>query len=224
MYGYDMKIAEKIINYIEEHKISTEEVADILKKTGSVRGSLPLVSGQFKVGIVTYVYGYSDTNWPIHEQLVDIPEDRIVFVDDIKIYHRALFGELVSGFILHNKKSRAIVTKGLMRDASALIAKKWPVWCGGVTPEGCFNMYMDETRDVTRIAKANREYYDGAIAVCDDAGVVIIPKDKINEEFFEQLVHIEEQEKMWFHCVNDLGWTTYDTVCLQKYKEKKADE
>ncbi len=108
-----------------------------------------------------------------------------------------------------------------MRDAAELISGEWPVWCEGITPEGCFNMDRIETPEITLLAKKHKAYYEDSIAVCDDCGVVIIPKDQITEQFYEKVVAIEKQEKMWFHCVDDLGWSTYDTVCLKKYNDEQ---
>ncbi|MNU05326.1 hypothetical protein D3C72_2500850 [compost metagenome] len=65
---------------------------------------------------------------------------------------------------------------------------------------------------------SRKEIFDGSIAVCDDTGVVIIPKDKHNDEFIERLEFIEEQEDIWFDCIDRKKWSTFDTVCLKKYK------
>ena len=55
--------------------------------------------------------------------------------------------------------------------------------------------------------------------VCDDSGVVMIPKDKIDEKLITKLEFIEYQEDIWFYCVDTLKMSTYDTVCLKKYLE-----
>ena len=61
--------------------------------------------------------------------------------------------------------------------------------------------------------------YDGGAAVCDDTGVVIIPKELHTEEFLEKLHNIEDQEDIWFECLDHRKWNTYDIVCLKKYLE-----
>ncbi len=55
--------------------------------------------------------------------------------------------------------------------------------------------------------------------VCDDSGVVMIPKDKIDEKLITKLNFIEFQEDIWFYCVDTLKMTTFDTVCKKKYLE-----
>ena len=214
---FDIQYSDKIIELIRSHKITTTEVGDCLQKTGAVIGVHPLNAGHFRAGRIHYIYAHSNSNWSIHEQLRDVPHDRVLFVDAINVENRALFGELVSLFIFEKLQSCAVVSQGLMRDATEIIGRNYPVWCGGVTPEGCFNIRREETPEVALIAQRNREFYQDSIAVCDDCGVVIIPKDKINEDLYKKLLAIEDQERMWFHCVCDLGWDTYDTVCLKKY-------
>jgi 4-hydroxy-4-methyl-2-oxoglutarate aldolase len=216
---YDEKMAQKIIKYIRENKVSTTEVGDCLDKTGAIIGPYPLTEGHFEVGKIAYTYGHSNTNWPIHDQLRYVSEDRVIFVDSIDTHNRALFGELVATFIFDKLKARAVVSTGLMRDANELIRHRFPIWCTGITPEGCFNIPREETSEIAMIAKKNRDYYHDAIAVCDDCGVVVIPKERINEEMYQRLVNMKKQEKMWFYCVQKLGWDTFDTVCLKKYKE-----
>ena len=64
--------------------------------------------------------------------------------------------------------------------------------------------------------------YDGAIAVCDDCGVVIIPKEQHTEEFLQKLHHIEDQEDIWFDRLDHYKENTFEIVCLKNYlKEKK---
>ena len=62
--------------------------------------------------------------------------------------------------------------------------------------------------------------YDGAIAVCDDCGVVIIPKECHTEEFYEKLVDIEEQEDIWFSRLDHYKENTFEIVCLKNYLKK----
>ena len=62
-----------------------------------------------------------------------------------------------------------------------------------------------------------KDKYDGSIMVCDDTGVVMIPKDKIDKKLLTELEFIEFQEDVWFYCVDTLKMSTYDTVCMKKY-------
>ena len=104
-----------------------------------------------------------------------------------------------------------------MRDAHRLIKEQYPIWCTGFSPVGCFNAKNNQPFDEA-IIKDRMKNVDGSIMVCDDSGVVIIPKEQITEDMYQKLIAIEEQEDIWFDCIDRRKWDTFDTVCLKKYK------
>ena len=208
-----------IINFIKRGKISSTEVADSLDKNGAVQGLLPINKGKFEVGRISLVYGYNESNWDIHQQLENIREGDIVFVETHNCKNKAAFGELVSKFILYQKKAKAIIINGFLRDVNKIIKEDLPIWCKGVTPIGCFNRKNPLTLD-NQIVKQWKEKYQDSIAICDDSGVVVIPKNRINDELIRKLRFIEIQEKIWFYCMEVKGWSTFDIVCRKKYLEK----
>lgn len=59
--------------------------------------------------------------------------------------------------------------------------------------------------------------YDGSVAVCDDCGVVIIPKELLNEAMLESLIKIEHQEDIWFDRLDRYKENTFEIVCQKKY-------
>lgn len=211
-----MNITEKIIDYLVRNRVSTTEVADALGKTGVLNDVMPVNRGHYKAGKIKWIYAYEESNWPVHEQIQTIEEDCVVFIEAFDCQDRAVFGELVSKYILLYHQSRAIVTNGKMRDAAGLIKENWPIWCSGFTPVGCFNREPENEFD-EKIKREHFEKYDGAIAVCDDCGVVIIPKEQITEEFLEKLYHIEDQEDIWFDRLDHYKESTFDIVCKKKY-------
>ena len=60
-----------------------------------------------------------------------------------------------------------------MRDAHRLIKEKYPVWCTGFSPVGCFNTKNEEPFD-KNIIEERMNAINGGVMVCDDSGVVII--------------------------------------------------
>lgn len=214
-----MSAADRIIKYLEENKLSTEEIGDVLGKTGLVKGAYPIVTDTYLVGKVQFFYSHSNSNWPLHEQLRELKKGHIVFVDTFFTDdYYAVFGELVSTFIYDKCGAKGIVVNGNMRDLDGIRNRKIPVWCKGITPIGCFNIPVAENNEIKRLANKGKDYYDESIAVCDNSGVVIIPKEQINDGFIEKMEFLAEQERIWFDCVENKGWNTYDTVCLKKYK------
>lgn len=209
-------IAQQVIDKIQMNKISTTEIADCLGKKGVIPDLYPINGGQFKVGKVFLAYAFNESNWELHEQLQYVGEDDIVIVETYNCKDRAIFGDLVSKYLALYKRVSAIVVNGNLRDVQHLMKENYPIWCKGFTPIGCFNKKNDVKLDED-VINTWKNKYEGAIAVCDDAGVVIIQAEHINEDFLEKLDFIELQEDIWFYCLDTKKWSTYETVCLKKY-------
>lgn len=213
---------DQIINYIKRNRVSTTEIADCLGKKGALPNVMPINKGHFCVGNVKWVYAYKSTNWDVHEQIIDTKENDIVFIDAIDCEDRAIIGELVSKYILLYLQAAGIVTNAKMRDAGALIRENYAIWSDGVSPVGCFNTKPEPPLDA-KIAKEHKEKYDGAIMVCDDCGVVLIPKENHTKEFFDKIVAIEEQEDIWFDRLDRKKENTFEIVCLKNYLKENDD-
>ncbi len=215
---------EKIIDYIKKNRVTTTEVADCLGKNGAIEGILPINRGHFCVGEIRWTYASWDSNWQVHKDVIDTEKDQIVFIDSFNCSGRAIIGELVSKYILLYCQASAIVSNAPMRDAGALIRENYAIWSKGVSPVGCFNTKSEKSIDIEQINKA-KELYAGSIAVCDDCGVVIIPKELHTEEFLSKLVAIENQEDIWFDRLDRKHENTFEIVCEKKYlKEKMFNE
>lgn len=205
-----------IIDFLRRNRVSTTEVADCLGKSGAVEGIVAVNQGHYIAGKVKWVYAYEESNWSVHEQICDIEEDSVVFVDAFHCGNRAIFGELVSKYLLLYRQCSGIVVRGNMRDAAALLRENYPIWCEGFNPVGCFNIQREIPVEETVIQK-NKILFDGSIAVCDDCGVVIIPKDCVNEEFLQKLKSIEHQEDIWFDRLDHYKENTFEIVCQKNY-------
>lgn len=213
-------IKEQIIDFIKRNRVCTTEVADCLNKAGALKNVMPINQGQFKVGNIHWVYTHEESNWEVHEQVIDIQEGDIVFIEAFDVKGRAIIGELVTKYIILYCQASAIVCNEKFRDAAALLKEKYPVWCTGFTPIGCFNRKPEKPLDPA-IIKEHKAKYNGAIAVCDDCGVVIIPKECHTEEFLEKLHHIENQEDIWFDRLDHYKENTFEIVCLKNYLKGK---
>ncbi len=210
------EIRKEIIDYLARNRVSSTEVADALGKKGVIPNVMPISQGYYRVGKVQWIYTFYESNWPLHEQLQNIEDDTILLIEAFDCNSRAIFGELVSKYCILYHQSRAIITIGKLRDAAALIREKWPIWCEGFNPIGCFNEKPKSDYD-SDIINESREKYDGAIAVCDDCGVVLITKENINKDFLDKLIFIEKQEDIWFDRLDRYKENTFEIVCLKKY-------
>jgi 4-hydroxy-4-methyl-2-oxoglutarate aldolase len=215
-------IKEKVIRHIEENKISSTEVADVLGKTGAVNGVSPLNPRHFKVGEVAFIYALNGSNWEVHEQIANIDcENKIVYVHSINCTDKAIFGDLVSKYLFLYKKCKAVVVNGLMRDAHRLIKENYPIWATGVTPIGCVNVKSDGSNHVAEI-EALRKTFDKGVMVCDDSGVVLIKENQVSEELIQKLKFIELQEDIWYFCLDTHKMSTYEIVCEKKYLKQEG--
>lgn len=208
---------EKIIDYIKTNRVSTTEVADCMGKCGLFEKAEVLNRGKFKVGSVKWTYAYNESNWSVHEQIRNISEGDIVMIEAFECGDRAVIGELVSKYILLYKKAAAIISNAKFRDGARLLKEDYPIWCAGLSPIGCFNIKNNNPLN-NELYQEHYNKYNGSIAVCDDSGVVIIPRENHTQEFLDSLSAIEEQEDIWFDCLDRRKWDTFDIVCLKKYE------
>jgi regulator of RNase E activity RraA len=217
----DEAVAEEIIKRIKHHELSATQVSDCIGKDGVMAGVHPLQQGIYpdvKIGRVFFAYVYNESNWELHEQIhgYAVKPGDIVVVEQHNFGDRSVFGELVSTYLCKSRGASAVVVNGLVRDSGELRSRKFPVWCKGATPKGAFNVKNKEPIDAEVLTQWKAKY-DGAIAVCDEDGVTIIPSHWINKDFLRRLDHIKGLETTWFNCVEEAGLSTYDTVCLKKY-------
>ena len=216
-----MTIKEAVIDKIRKNKISTTEIADAMGKTGHIQGPLPLNRGQHRVGEVEFVYAWNKSNWEVHEQIATAPENRMIYVHGIECDDRAIFGDLVSKYLMLYKNSIGIIVNGLMRDAHTLVKEKYPVWCTGVSPIGCTNTKNDTAPDPDLLDQLQKRF-QGGVMVADDSGVVLIEESNINEKMLKALDFIELQEDIWFFCMDTHKMNTYEIVCEKKYLNEKG--
>ncbi len=216
-----MSIKNQIIEYVKLNRMSTTEVADALGKKGVIDGVNSMLDDVHRVGSVRTVFCANNSNYSVHEQIRDVEKDEIVIIYTHNCENRAIIGDIISKFILLYKGANAIVVDGLVRDASRLRRENYAVWSKGVTPLGCFNEATEAFP--SQEEKAIREEVHGGIAVCDDGGVVVIPRRNVNEEMLTRLREIERQEDIWNYCLNTLKWDTKRIICDKEYFDNKED-
>ena len=207
-----------LIEYIKKNRVTTTEIADCLGKKGVVENILPINRGHFCVGNIKWTYAHNESNWKVHKDIIDTNKGEIIFIDSFGCNNRAIIGELMSKYLLLYCQAEAIVCNAPVRDAGAIIRENYSVWATGVSPIGCFNVNKAENIDIEE-RNRRRSFYDGAIAICDDCGVVVIPKELHTEEFFKKIIAIEEQEDIWFDRLDRKHENTFEIVCLKKYLE-----
>ena len=188
----------------------------MLGKKGQIEGVHALNKGMFRTGEVAFIYAINNSNYEVHRQLAEKDiKGKILFVYNVNC-DKAIFGDLVTKYIMLYKQARAIVVTGKLRDAHTLIKEQYPIWLEDVSPIGCVNKQNGEDLDVEEYERL-KAIYEGAVMVCDDSGVVMIPKEKITGQLLTKLNFIEFQEDIWFYCLDTLKMSTFDIVCRKKY-------
>lgn len=215
-----MSLKKQIIEYIKSNRVSTTEVADALNKTGALENVMPVTCNRHEVGVIRCIFASFGSNYHVHEQIKALQENEIALIITHECENKAVLGELVSKYCLLYRGVKAIVIDGLVRDISAIKRQSMNVWCKGTTPIGCVN--QDKGLFPAEKETYYRNKYDGAIAVCDDGGVVIIENEKINENILQRLHYIEVQEDIWFFCLDTLKWDTKKIVCDKAYLTEKS--
>lgn len=210
-----MSYQDKILEYCIANRVSTTEVADALGKAGVLPKVQPINFNQFRVGPVRVVFTADDSNYAVHEQIRDVQKGEVVIIFAHNCDNRAIIGDLVAKYILLYKGAAAVVVQGLVRDAARLRREGYAVWSEGVTPLGCFNIPSEPYPKGLEAEK--RKFYEGGIAVCDDGGVTVIPRESLTEEMLVRLRRIEMQEDIWSFCLDTLKWDTKKIVCDKAY-------
>lgn len=216
-------VRSRVIEKIRRNRISSTQVADCLDKSGVVSGVRALNPGHHRVGPVLWTYAYNESNWELHEQVRAAPEGTIVLTETLRCGERAVYGELVAKYLILYRQVAALVCRGYLRDVANLLKERWPIWLEGATPIGCLNVRNPAPPD-PRWLEERRDFHDGAVAVCDDTGVVVARRHQLTESFVGKLDWIEEQEDIWFDCIDRLKWDTFETVCLKRYEQERGEE
>lgn len=211
-----MNHAARIIEFCRKNRVSTTEVADSLGKAGVFPRVLPVTSNLYRVGPVRCIFTANNSNWDVHEQIRHVRQGEVVII----FAHacdsdRAIIGDLISKYTLLYRGAAAIVVQGPVRDVAALRREGYAVWSDGVSPLGCFNSPVEPYP--AHLEAEKRTSYEGAVAICDDGGVTVIPAHLLNSEMLQRLQRIEMQEDVWFFCLDTLKWDTKKIVCEKAY-------
>lgn len=213
-----MELTDIIIEYIEKNRVSSTEVADCLGKTGLLDSKLkPILPKKSAVGKIFYAPSFNGSNWYTHYFLQDAPENHIILVEGINCGEKSIIGSLVAKYVMLYKRSKGIISLATLRDAHELIKEEYPIWAYGFSPIG---LTKDDSGFDDKIYQERKKEFEGGIIVADDCGVVLVKKEQLTEEFLQALKNIEEQEDIWFDCLDRLKYSTFEIVCQKKYLNK----
>lgn len=215
-----MDLEAEIVDLIRKNRISTTEIADALGKTGSVPGVFPLNPLKYAVGKIRWIMPMNDSNFVLHRELENVQPGEIVYIRPLNFSNVAVFGDLVAKYALLYRQAAAIVVEGNVRDTARLVREQYPIWCVSSNPVGAVNF---QTHSEEELSGALGAMTHGGIAICDEGGVVVIPKNAIDLVLSKKLQQIEALEDLWHYCLNTLKWSTFDIVVRKRYLEEGQD-
>lgn len=189
-------------------EFSTPQMSDALDAIG-IKGYLSNIK---PIGIATRLIGPAYTvqyqsyrekpkNFMQAGQYIDeVPEGAVIIIDNNGLTTCSVWGGILTHFA-QLKKLAGTVVNGLVRDADALAVENYPVFALGVTAcTGKNRVYASDQRCALSIDGVVIQCND--IVVADSNGVLIIPKDKVNEVL--KMTHtIARNEEHIIHAINN---------------------
>ena len=93
-----MNYKDKIIEFCKKNRVSTTEVADALGKSGVLEGLKPINENFYKVGKVRTIFTANNSNFSVHEQIIDVDDGDVVIIFAHNCNERAIIGDLIAKF------------------------------------------------------------------------------------------------------------------------------
>jgi regulator of RNase E activity RraA len=195
-------------------RVTTGTITTVLLKKGIRRcwmeGPMPLAgSGRRLVGpafTLRFVPAREDLatpeSWakPISTRgaIEAMPEGCIAVADAMGVTSAGIFGDILTMRMM-KRNVTALVTDGVVRDKAGVLASALPVWCAGVAAPASVNG-LTFVGWQEPIGCGGCAIFPDDVIVCDDDGVVVIPKDLV--EFVAK--EGEEHERMEGYIVGEV--------------------
>lgn len=188
-------------------KVSTATLTTVLLKKGIrctfMDGPKPLIPDQGRLFGEAFTLRFvparedlaTPASWgsPISTRaaIEEMPEGCICVADAMGVTSAGIFGDILAAR-MHVRKVTALVTDGSVRDADGVKASKLPTWCAGVAaPPSVAGLTFVAWQQP--IGCGGVAVFPGDLIVCDNDGVVNVPKalieavakEAVEQELFE---------------------------------------
>ncbi|TDQ33429.1 RraA family protein [Aureibacillus halotolerans] len=174
-------------------KLNSTLISDALGNTGSMDYKVKPVSPEFKVvGTALTVDMRAGDNLFLHQGIYSGSEGYVLVADGKGHTENAYLGELMVG-AAKAMGLEGIVIDGLVRDKEALSEIGLPVFAKGFIPNGPFKNGPGDIN--TAISCAGVTVVPGDLIVGDADGVVVVPKDKIEDALTKAEAKVTYEEK-----------------------------
>jgi regulator of RNase E activity RraA len=122
-----------------------------------------------------------------------MPDGCIAVADAMGVSSAGIFGDILTMRMM-KRNVAALVTDGVVRDKSGVLASRLPVWCAGAAAPASVNG-LTFVGWQEPIACGGCAVFPGDVIVCDDDGAVVIPQDLVDFVAAEGAEH--ERMETW---------------------------
>ena len=153
--------------------------SDAAAGQGVVQPGLRPLERDWRVTAPAFVVQAShDDNQAVVTSLATAPAGSVLVVSGHATSRAATIGDIMATELVA-RGVVGLVTDGLVRDANAIRALGFRVWCRGTTPIAPLKLSPGRVGGAIDIGGAFVR--DGDIVIADDDGVVVWPQDKVEE-------------------------------------------
>ncbi len=208
---YDRRFPVLPAAILESYRgIAASVVGDALNRERVMVAAIkPLAPGMRLCGQARTVSTMAGDNAIIHAAIPRARAGEILVIDAAAVEDVAVWGEVMSRAAI-KQGIAGIVLDGATRDAAAIRALGFPMFCRAVVPRGPhkgFGGTIDGIVSVGGVAVA-----PGDLVVGDDDGVAVVPLAAA-EKVLDAVQEAVEREERWFAEIAD-GRTTVDLLGL----------
>ncbi|MBO1514905.1 RraA family protein [Metabacillus bambusae] len=162
-------------------RLNTTLLSDAMGCTGAMDYKIkPVAAGMRVVGTAMTVNMRPGDNLFLHQAIYSGEEGYVIVADGKGHTENAYLGELMAG-AAKAVGLEGIIIDGLVRDKEALSELNLPIFAKGFIPNGPFKDGPGEFN--TPISCGGVSVHPGDLILGDDDGVIVVPKDKIDDAF-----------------------------------------
>ena len=176
-------------------RISTATITTVLLKKGLrnvwMRGPRRLLPDQSRIVGTAFTLRFvparedlaTPESWskPISTRgaIEDMPEGCVAVADAMGVQNAGIFGDILCMRMV-KRGVKALVTDGVMRDKTGVLATKLPLWCSGIAAPASVNGLTFVGWNEP-IGCGGCAIFPDDIIVADDDGAVVIPQDIVDQ-------------------------------------------
>jgi 3-hexulose-6-phosphate synthase/6-phospho-3-hexuloisomerase len=169
--------------------VSTPNLSDAQHRGGVLEGLDPVVEGAKVAGPVLTV-STKNGDWAKPVEAIEQAEDGRILVIDAQGATDAVWGELASHSCRQNDV-RAVVIDGAIRDVDDIREMEFPAWARHEVPNAGDPKGFGEIG--VEITVGGQPVREGDWVLCDDNGVVVVPREEL-VELANRAVEVREKE------------------------------